>query len=53
MVSHPSTDDREPPWPVLRHSNMTITVSPRRVAMAVLAVIALSVTYLILSLIHI
>ena len=46
-VSHPSTGDREPLWFVLRHSNMTITVSPRRVAMAVLAVIALSVTYLI------
>lgn len=39
--------DREPPWFVLCHSNMTVTVSPRRVAMAVLAVIALSATYLI------
>ena len=37
----------EPPRSGLRHNTMTITVAPRRVAMTVLAVIALSVTYLI------
>ena len=46
-VLHLSTGDREPPWPARRHSHMTITLSPRRLAMAVLAVIALSVTNLI------
>lgn len=37
----------EPPCSGLRHSNMTITVAPRRVAVAVLAVIAMSVAYLV------
>src|SRR5665647_425993 len=37
----------EPPRSGLRHNPITITVAPRRVAVAVLAVIAMSVAYLI------